>query len=245
MKKTLFFIPLMALLLICSCDDGTVHEKEASMTTGKIVKLEGHLIGLNSYPNRYDVSVAGFSEDADNEVSPYATISKVVTADADGNVSMVLSGITGSVKNVELCVLNSLRQRVVTFVSEDISSQSVDDTIRIDVGTVDVSMLSAIQSSLFNVSCIGCHGANGFSGAGLNLTEGNSFAQLVSHASTKVPEKNRVSPGDAAHSVLYEVINDSTFSQDWRENHSDILNHERSADLISLVRDWINSGAAQ
>lgn len=244
MKKALLLLPLMAVLLVVgACDDGTIHEKDASVTAGKVVKMEGQVLGLASYPTHYNVSVAGFTEAAENEVSPYATISKVLTADSAGNVSIVLSGIPGNVKNVELCLLNSLRQKVMTFATEDISSQNSGDTIRIDIGTVDVSMLSAIQNGLFNISCIGCHGANGFSGAGLNLTTGNSYASLVGHVSTKVPDKNRVTPGDAANSVLYEVVDDSTFSVDWRENHADILNKDQAYPLINLLRDWINNGA--
>ncbi len=243
MKKSLFLIPLTALLLLASCDDGTIEEKEAAYSTGKIVKVEGQVTGLNTWPAHYNVAIAGFTEQANNEPSPYATISKVLTTDAQGNVSIVLSAITGNVKDVELCVLNSLRQRVMTFASEDISSATDDDTIRINFGTVDVSALAAIQVGLFNVSCIGCHGSNGFSGGGLNLTEGHAYASLVNLPSTKVPEKNRVTPGDAANSVLYEVINDSTFTETWRENHKDILNKDRTAELIYLVKEWINSGA--
>lgn len=243
MKKLLFMLPVAALLLLGSCDDGTIEEKQVSTTVGKIVKVEGHVTGLHTWPLRYNVSVAGFTADADNEVAPYATISKVLTADSLGNVSIVMSAISGNVQNVELCVLNSLRQRVMTFASQDISSENEGDTIRIDFGTVDVSMLGAIQAGIFNASCTGCHGGNGFSAAGLSLTEGNSYASLVNQASTKVPGKNRVTPGDAANSVLYEVINDSTFTTTWRENHSDILNKERAINLIGLVRDWIDNGA--
>lgn len=253
MNKSLFLLPLMALLLLVgSCDDGDIHEKVASVTTGKVVKLEGRVIGLRSYTRHYDVSIAGFTEEAESQALPYATISKVLTADSAGNVSIVLSGITGAVKDVELCVLNSLRQRVVTFVSEDISNLSAGDTIRMNIGTVDVSMLSALQTGLFNTSCVGCHGANGFSGAGLNLTATDSlgyssprYSMLVNHPSTKLPDQNRVTPGDADHSVLFQVINDSTFSQSWRENHADILNKDRAYPIISMMREWIDEGAAQ
>lgn len=246
MKPSLLCFSALALaLLFASCDDGSIQEKSGAMAVGKVVKMEGRVLGLNSYPSHYNVSIAGFTEDADAEPSPYATISKVLTADTLGNVSIVMSGISGAVTDVELCLLNSLRQRIVTFVASDISAQRGDDTIRINIGTVDVGMFSAIQTGLFNLSCIGCHGSNGFSGAGLNLTAGNSYADLVGKTSTKLPQQERVLAGDAAHSVLYEVINDSAFSRDWRENHADVLNQERSAGLITLVRDWIDSGAEQ
>lgn len=244
MKKTLLILTALAALLplLAACDDGPIHEKDAQAATGKIVKVQGRLTGLKTWTSGYDVSVAGFTAEAGNEVSPYASISKVVTADSLGNVSMVMSAINGNVQSVEVCVLNVLRQRVMTFVAQDITSEAEGDTININLGTLDVSMLAAIQQSVFNASCTACHGGNGRAAAGLDLTAGHSYASLVGHESAKVPGSYRVAPGSAGESVLYQVI-DGNISQNWRQNHSDMLNKERSAPLINLVADWINSGA--
>lgn len=243
-RKTLFLLPLVALLFVASCDDGTIEKKEAATKEGRVVKFEGTVSGLVSWPLSYDVSVAGFDAEAAEQSSPYAAISKVVMADSSGHVSIVLSGVGSDVERVELCVLNSLRQRVATFASLNLDTQSSTDTIRFDFGSVNVSMFAAVQSSIFNASCAACHGANGRSAAGLNLTDGHSYAALVGQASTKLPSVLRVAPGRADSSLLYQVI-DGDVSQNWLQNHSDMLNKERAAKLIKMLQDWIDNGAAE
>lgn len=244
MKKiAICLLSLAALLSFAACDDGTIEKKEDSGTVGgKVVKVEGTVTGLHTWASRYDIVVAGFNEEAGNEVAPYASISKVVTADENGHVSIVLSSITNDVKTVEISAVNRLRQRIVSFATLDISNESAADTIRFDIGTLDVSMLAGVQTGIFNATCTACHGANGRAAANLNLTEGNSYASLVNHASTKLPEQMRVLPGDADNSVLWQVV-DGNVSESWRQNHSDMLNKERAVNLLQLLEDWINNGA--
>ena len=47
-----------------------------------------------------------------------------------------------------------------------------------------------------------------------------------------------VAPGDAEASVLHQVLN-TDLTATWRQNHSDMLNKERTAPLLSLIDDWI------
>lgn len=242
MKKTLLLLPVMALLLLGSCDDGPIEEKQAAMTGGKIVKVEGHVTGLRTWPLRYNIAVAGFTSDAENEVAPYASISKVMSADSAGNVSIVISGISGEVSNVEVCVLNRLRQRITTFVSEDITSRVAGDTIRIDIGNLDVSMLATIQSKLFDTRCITCHGASGHAAAGLNLTDGNSYASLVNQPSAVIDSLYRVEPNDSAKSVLYQVVNNTSHNGTLTSIHQSLFG-EKDINLVGLVGEWIRNGA--
>lgn len=244
MKNLLFSIlSLTTILALSSCDDGSIEKETSTTTGGKVVKIEGFITGLGSWSSRYDVAVAGFTEDADNEVLPYATISKVITVDADGHASIVLSSIGSSVKTIDVCVLNRLRQRIVTFSSKDISNESSGDTIRFDFGTLDASMLAGIQKGIFDATCIACHGANGHAAAGLNLTESNSYEMLVGKSSRKIPRYKLVEPGSSDSSVVWQVIYDDVSSSGWGQNHSDMLNKERASGLLQLLKDWINDGA--
>ena len=239
-------LPALLGLALClaACDDGPIHEAEHVAEGGKVVKVEGTLTGLDSWPDDYDVSLAGFTDNSADEWSPYATISKVITADANGHVSMSLSGIGGSIETVQVCVLNRLRQRIMTFTSRNIANEKGTDTIRIDLGTVNTSMLNAVQQSVFNASCTACHGGNGRSAAGLDLTEGHSYAALVGQQSVKVKDHKRVQPGDVGGSVLHQVLN-TNVSAEWHQNHADMLNKERAAHLLTLIDNWISSGAPE
>lgn len=242
MKIMLRIFSLATIFSLASCDDGPIEKVTNATTGGKVVKIEGTITGLGTWSDRYDVAVAGFTEEAGNETMPYATISKVMTVDDNNHASIVLSNIGSSVTSVEVCALNRLRQRIVTFASKDISSEPEGDTIRYDFGTLDASMLAGVQTGIFNTTCTACHGDNGHAAASLNLTEGNSYAALVNQPSAKQPELSRVKPGNADSSLVWRVIYDD-ISAGWHQNHSDMLNKERAAGLIQLLQDWINDGA--
>lgn len=241
-KSILSLLSLSLLFLLASCDDGPIHNETSATTGGKVVKVEGTVTGLTTWSERYDVSVAGFTSDAANETMPYANISKVMTVDENGHASIVLSNIGSSVTDIEICALNRLRQRIVTFTSMDISNEPAGDTIRFDIGTIDASMLAGIQTGIFNASCTACHGANGRAAANLNLTAGNSYASLVNHASTQLPDLMRVKPGSADSSVVWQVIYGDA-SASWPMNHADMLNKDRASGLLLMLQDWINNGA--
>ncbi|MBR1733417.1 MAG: hypothetical protein IJ729_06760 [Alloprevotella sp.] len=226
-----------AALLLTGCDDGRIYDEVRYDTQGAVARLDARLTGVQGWPDGYYVAIAGF-EATDN----YAVISKVISAPAaaDGTLTVQMAGIPGSVETVELCVLNRLRQRVATFVAEPMAG--VRDTLRIDAGTVDVSPVSAIQTALLNPSCVACHGATGSKAAGLDLTAGNFYAAVVGQPSRKVEGSYLVAPGDAAGSVFSQVLN-TDISATWRQNHADMLNKERTANLLALVDAWIEAGA--
>ena len=88
-------------------------------------------------------------------------------------------------------------------------------------------------------TCAACHGATGNAAASLFLTEGKSRESLVGIQSKKVPTLNRVTPGDSPNSVLYQTIS-GDISSTWHYNHSAEIT---SADMKSLIADWIDNGA--
>ena len=67
--------------------------------------------------------------------------------------------------------------------------------------------LSSIQSEIFSQRCIGCHtGAGRFLPAVMNLTEGNSYANLVGVASIQQAALMRVAPGDPESSYIIHKL---------------------------------------
>lgn len=223
-----------AAITLASCDDGPIYDNPVYDEEGAVVKMEGRLTGTQTWPENYSIAVGGF-ESIDN----YAVISKVLPA-ADGAFTIVMSGVPANVEDVELCVLNRLRQRVMSFKTKELAG--VRDTLLFDVGDVDVSMMAAIQQSVLDQSCVACHGANGYSAAGLDLTEGHSYADLVNAESRKLPGQKLVEPGNKENSVLHQLLN-SDVSASWRQNHADMLNKERAAALLMLIDNWIDNGA--
>ena len=220
--------------LLAGCDDGYIQEQVPQWTEGKTVAVEGRICGLETWPDKYDIALAGF-DDTDR----YAIISKVVSLNSlepDGHFRMTLSGVPGEVTQVELCVINRLRQRVVTLKSMPLGQDSRESEMQ--VGDVDAGMYNLIQTQFFDVNCTACHGASTFSAAGLNLTAGQSYGHLVNVESAKVPGSLLVAPGDAEASVLNQVLN-TDLTATWRQNHGDMLNKERTAPLLTLIDDWI------
>lgn len=218
---------------VLSCDDGRIYEELVDVPEeGRVVQLTGHLSGLGNWSDRYSVVVAGYDDESD-----YAIITKAVPQTEGGEVKVVLSGISDEVSRIDLCVINRLRKRMLSFRSFE--CPYVADTIRLDVGTLDVGMYSSIQSQLFDKTCANCHGASTFAAAGLYLTPGKSYAALVGQPSAKFPEILLVSPGDADESLLYQTLS-SSISQEWSYDHTkEVLSDEWK----DIIEDWIDDGA--
>ena len=113
MKKNYgIFVLLSVAMGLTACDDGSIPRKEHTAThTGFAAKLTGHITGADSWPEYYQLVLAGFGD------SEYATTQVLVSPDANSNVSLTLPNIGSEVKTIELCVTNRLRKRVLTYQS--------------------------------------------------------------------------------------------------------------------------------
>jgi hypothetical protein len=202
------------------------------------VKLTGTLLGLDQWPAAYRVSIAGFTDDGDE----YATIEKSIGADnaGDGRVSIVLSGIKDDVRLVRLCVLDRLRRHVMTF--QEMELQQTRDTMYLEVGTRDVSMMGAIQEGYLSTTCANCHGASNRAAAGLYLTAGRSYDALVGKPSTKVSGINLVEPGDAERSLLHVILHQEVVDG-ISMTHRDLVSEKNEQSILPLIDSWINNGA--
>ena len=231
MKKLGAWGMVLTVLLFFSCDDGRIYEEEAVLPEeGRVVKLTGMLTGAENWSSGYNVVVAGF-----DDTKEYAIITKAIPASECREV--VLSGISDEVTRIELCVVNRLRKRILSY--ETFDCPVTADTIRLDAGTKDVGMYASLQSQLFNTTCANCHGASTHAAAGLYLTEGKSYDALVGQPSVKVSGKQLVSPGDADESILYQTLA-THISTAWNYDHTkEVL----SDAWLDVLEDWIDDGA--
>lgn len=101
-------------------------------------------------------------------------------------------------------------------------------------------LLATDLQPIFNKSCAfaNCHDAS--AAAGLDLSTGKAYANLVNVASTNDPAKVRVIPNEADSSYLYLKIvgdpGDGTLRMP-------IGGNPLSANEIQLIKNWIDAGA--
>lgn len=233
MTRHSLFLSIFFCLLLTACDDGRIYEEFTSIPEeGRVVKLEGQITGIDSWSPGYSVVIAGF-----DDKSNYAILTKSIPTAESLSEGVVLAGINENVTHIELCITNRLRKRILTLRKFD--CPITPDTIRLNAGSLDAGMFSAIQTNIFNTTCANCHGASNHAAAGLFLTEGKSFKAIVGQPSTKEEGRNLVMPGNAEESVLYRALA-TNISKGWKYDHTkEVLSDE----LLDVLENWINNGA--
>lgn len=233
MTRVVFAILFLSIFSLFSCDDGKIYDNKVSLPVeGGCVRLSARISGIDQWPTKYSVVVAGFSGNA------YATISKgIAVPGADSLVEVTLGGIPETVSTIEVCVIDRLRRRVVSFYSTPFEPR--EDTVALDAGTIDAGMFGCVQSEVFDRSCTGCHGESTEAAAGLHLTAGESYGQLVGvRADLSAEGYALVEPGNSERSFLRMVLSGDIV----RFDHTGIVS---SPELLDLVNDWIDNGAKE
>lgn len=234
MKNIKYAFVILLLTVLGACDSGDIRPKSLTYNhNGRTAKLTGTITGLENWSSKYSLRIASFDDEND-----YPIVSKVVTADNDGNVNTILSNISDNATKVELCILDRLRHRVFTLRSIDIVN--ITDTAYMDVGNLDASMFCILQSKLFDERCVSCHRNSANPSGQLNLTQGKSYASLVNKSSYKYDDRILVKPYDGANSVLYMLMENNL--EEWRMPHADIIKEEN---IKSYIKDWIDNGAKE
>ncbi len=232
MRNYLYFILTLLIIFIASCDEGRIYNTDCvESEEGGTARFSGEVTGFDTWSPEYTLAIAGFADGND-----YALISKnISTPLSDGKCDVTLSGIPTEVTSIELCAIDRLRRRAATFFSANYTPQS--GTLQLKAESIDISMAEAIQTEIFNTTCIQCHGGNGYAAAGLNLLAGNSFSNLISVQSGKIPRLNRIEPGKSAESELFLIL-ESDLSADWNYDHSvEVVRREK----LDLIRNWIDN----
>jgi len=118
--------------------------------------------------------------------------------------------------------------------SEDSTTEPTPTTI-IQTPT---AKLSDIQVKVFNITCAlsGCHGATN-NQAGLLLTDGNSYSELVNAQGEVFTNYTRVIPDSSAQSLIIKLIKGELSPR--MPLDRDIL----PAAVIDSIAKWIDNGA--
>lgn len=248
-KSFSLFTVLLFSMLVCSCDDGDIVESSSmKYKDGYVVKITGTFSNMSSWSDlssSYSVVLAGF-EDGEKYPVIFKSIPVIDTAQ-----NFVLSGIETSVSTIELCVVNTINQRVVSYktIFDVSANEDYDpaDTIYFDAAGMDLSVYNGIQTYLFSGKgkCFQCHRGAG-SAANLNFTNASdSYAELVGVESATVAGSKRVTPGDADNSILYKVVtNDaSTGALPWHYDHVSNIDG-LTYNMQNVIKEWINAGAS-
>jgi hypothetical protein len=107
-----------------------------------------------------------------------------------------------------------------------------------DVNVTTVSFINDIQP-IFNADCIACHNTanNQFYGY-LDLSEGNSYNDLISVVSNGYAPEKRVVINDSDASVLWQKVNNSSLYGSNMPLGGSLSNTD-----IEKIRVWIDEGA--
>ena len=229
-SRILKFALLTQAVLITACDDGDIlpAHNDLSGDDGITVVMTGSIRGADdTLPEGYSAVLAAFKDGDD-----FAIVSKPVH---DGSEAVQLNNISTSASTVELCIINTLRKRILTLASIPVDAT---DTKRVnfDVGSIDASPFNVINTCIFAKSCTQCHGGAGQAAAGLNLTYEQAYANLVGVPSTVLDGELRVAPEDATRSTLWQAVA-TTVSQGWHYDHSNLLPSDQS----EFIKSWINA----
>jgi len=107
-------------------------------------------------------------------------------------------------------------------------------------GTVKEDPLFAADiQPILNASCArsGCH--NSTASAGMNLSSGQAYANIVNVASSEVPSRKRVLPNDAENSYLVMKLEGRQTSG----GRMPLGGGSLGSTQIQLIKNWINQGA--
>ncbi len=142
-------------------------------------------------------------------------------------------------------IKNLIRTRIVFLVlifliagcSENIMTEC--EPAEFSTSGKTLSNFSEIQKQVFTPSCAlsGCHFGSNIQ-ANLNLSEGNSYANLVNTVSLLNPSFVRVKPSDSRNSFLIKMLRNSG-------NGSSLMppSGKLNEVIIDSIVVWINNGA--
>lgn len=234
MRTRGFILATLSVAMLTACDQGDIYPEEVGFESEDthIIQLTGKLTGLDTWNTAYSIVLAVY----DGNEAETSSMNKVVSTDAQGNLSVSLR-TARNLPLARLCLFNRNNVRIAEYAQAEVAADL--DTVRFDVGEVDVSMYNTIQREIFNASCASCHGAGERVACRLDLTAANSYANLVGVPSLKVDGAQRVEAGNATGSVLHKVI--SSNIPEVAMPHADILDARRKSDLLSLIDSWINN----
>jgi hypothetical protein len=112
-----------------------------------------------------------------------------------------------------------------------------------DNGDTAISFARDIQP-IFTVSCAlsGCH-AGGSPSAGMNLSDGQAYQNIVNVPSVGLASMNRVTPGEPDNSYLIHKIQGTQASVGGGGSRMPLIGCCLAQSQIDTIRAWVEAGA--
>ncbi len=232
MKHITVLYTLSLFMCLSACDQGDIYPEVVRGTRN--VNVQTTVTGTEGWPeDTYSLVLAVFQPGAE---LPADTVSLPRVKEGKQS-NITLNGIPDNASTAALCIVKRRTKEVVyTFASEVLSTEH--DLTILNTKSIDLLPYERIQKQLFT-QCVQCHGASqGTEAAGLNLMEGVSYGQLVSHPAT-YSTKMRVQPSRTDASFLLDVLDGTGTSHLGRPfDHSVSISSLTEDDLI-LLKAWI------
>ena len=228
---------------MASCDDGHIDDPVYNGGSATYTaQVTGTFQSVGTWAGSYSVALACF-----NGESNYSLLQTVIPASAEGeNQVLTLTNIPTETKTIEVAIVNVLRKRIATLYSYNIpADQHLNDTIKLNVGNLNVGMFGAINQFIFQgqaTNCARCH-SGAAPAADLDLSLANAYRNLVGIQATKDNTKTRVVAGNAQESFLYKVIAEGDANVGY--SHPGLFADENYAPFVEIIKNWINAGARE
>lgn len=217
-------------ILFSSCDDGDLPIATSEETGGFKASIQLTFQGIEAWPSAYQLVFAAYGEDKETPI-----LSKQIAAPKSETeeVSLTLNGLPEETRSVGISLLTKGRKLIYSYYSTTTDGKD----FLLPVKQIDIACFDRIQEQIFDRYCVACHGDTDHAAAGLHLSKGKSYPALVNQIADLSPEDAcYVQPGSAKKSFLYSILTEDIV----RYNHTDVL---PEAELVALIKIWINQGA--
>lgn len=229
-------ICLTMIILIggTACDSGDIYPKEEEYE--KIyVSVSASLAfkNINAFPESYDILFVTFGNNDDSEPLSFKEISK---PSADGIVNVSFPDLHEGTKGVGVWLVSKTsRKKMYAFYEKDFGETPKEDVV-LPSQSIDLISFGRLQKQVFS-QCIACHGGGASAAAGMFLTEGKTYDNIVNIPAKHNSAKMRIKPGSILNSYLIDVLKGEVLVP----MHGSLSSLKD--DDISLVEEWIVNGA--
>ena len=225
---------------LTSCDSGNIYPETGDPSEGRTVNFSVKFTDVENWPSesRYVVCFACYKEGS-TRPEVYHDISKP----SEGQeVTYKFKNLSSDVTTFAITLARKSHKHVYNIYSEQIPGT---DSKSITISALKVqSLFSYVQTNVFDARCTSCHG-DGWTSAGLDLREGKSYDLLVGHAAVTDPTRKRVVNSDAASSYIVDILTNAELPANINGHTNHPTTVMVSDEQLSLVKEWINSGAEE
>lgn len=222
----------LLLLLFMGCDEGTIYPDETPIDSGRTATVTVSFFDLKAWPKKNYLSLSAFGEDKSQPL----LAKRISKPTAEGSkLTIKLNDLKAETKTIEIAVISNGQKLIYSYFTYPV--EEMKDEIDIPVGDLRLGSFNRVQSQVFDLNCLSCHGTgNGLAG-GLDLRDGVAYKSLVNvKAPISEDGKNYVTPGDLNDCYLLDVLENNS-------RHKDMFNSSGKQEVLGLIQGWILGGA--